>query len=41
MATTNPSKLQAMLKAMADELEAEGALMPIDKEGHALRVRIE
>ena len=30
-----------MLQAMAHELDAEGALYPIDKDGNELRVRTE
>lgn len=40
-ATTNPQKLTEMVNGMIDELEAEGALYPIDKDGRTLKpVRI-
>ena len=41
LATTEPARVKEMLKAMAAQLEAEGALFPIDKEGHELKVRLQ
>lgn len=40
LAIDKPEKLQEMLQAMARELDAEGALYPIDKDGNELRVRL-
>lgn len=40
LATIQPAKVKEMLQAMADELEAEGALFPIDKDGNEIRVRL-
>ena len=40
LSTTEPDKLKEMVKAMAARMEAEGALYPIDKEGHELKIRI-
>ena len=37
LARTNPEKVTAMIQAMAQQLEAEGALYPVDKDGHSLK----
>ena len=37
LATTETDRLVQMVQAMTQELEAEGALYPEDKEGHPLK----
>lgn len=37
LATTETDRLVQMVQAMTQELEAEGALYPEDKEGHSLK----
>ncbi|MDZ8117050.1 sulfatase [Pontiella agarivorans] len=37
LANQNPEKLQMMFKAMVAQLDAEGALYPVDADGHELR----
>ena len=39
-ATENPEKFQQMVKAMARQLEAEGALYPVDKNGNELKPHV-
>jgi hypothetical protein len=36
LANSNPEKLNAMIRAMVAQLNAEGALFPVDAEGNEL-----